>query len=108
MIKKKEFHKAFLVLKKIWLTNGQKSSNKTEHDEVTMEKLLQRSDEDFKIINSSIIQKFDYITTTNRENAGSTQSPSVFKFIFKSKRNLINFFLYVYVWFAISLTFYGG
>ena len=104
LIQKKEFHKAFLVLKKIWIINGKKSN-----DIDALEDLLSRNHTDFKAINTSIIEKFDLITSENKNfsTAKNEKSKSAFQFIFESRKSFVQTLLLILIWFSVTLTYYG-
>ena len=109
LVKRKKYHQAFLVLKKIWQTNGKKCSDKRIDDdsvEVTIEELLKRDDTDFELKNSSIAQKFH--TVTNEEtNQKNSQNQGVFEFVFKSQGNFIQTIFHTLIWFSATLTYFG-
>ena len=109
LVQQQKSHEAFLVLKKIARINGTKDVHTLEQDN-SIQLLLQRSQADFKIINSSIIQKFNLITHDGEEGASdetSSDTPSAFKFILKTKKNFFQTLLLILIWFFTTMSFAG-
>ena len=107
LVHKKKFRKAFQVLKKINQINGNELQ-----DDNTVQNLLQRSQADFKMINTSIIQKFNLITAENKqamsaEVVTAIENQSAFQFLLKSKKNFAQTVLLILAWFLTTLSYAG-
>ena len=120
LVQNKKFHKAFIIIKKIWIINNKKEKRSKSSQEGTIEHLLKRNDAEFFNLNTSIIQKFDQITNEkssplinnssfsgNLKNIKKENSTNAMRYLFKSKANFFKTAILSYVLFSTTLSYFG-
>ena len=114
LVQRKNYYKAFRIIKKMWLTNKRKEKRYKTSNDSPIENLLRRNEAEFFNLNSSIIQKFDRITSQNTKEFRSSrvelnnfEDSNALIYLFKSLRNFLKTVILSFILFSTTLCYFG-
>jgi MFS family permease len=114
LVQKKNYYKAFRIIKKMWLTNKRKGKRYKATNESPIENLLRRNEAEFFNLNSSIIQKFDRITSqktkeirSSKNELNNFEDSNALLYLFKSIPNFFKTVILSFILFSTTLCYFG-